>query len=111
MQDAHTAYLHLRWQRNAEIRVVLYALVQQLPPVLIARKHARVANDDQQRLSACDGDVEALWIGQETEAVLGVEADELIRGAHRRDDDHAPLLRSKHVWLGSCACVFTCMCE
>ena len=51
-----------------------------------------VADDDEERLGPGDGHVEPLRVPEESELVTEVVGEELGLRAHRRHDDHLPLL-------------------
>ena len=52
-----------------------------------------VSDDDEKRLGARDGHVEALGIGKESDVVALVVVQERLLGTDRRDDDHGTFLK------------------
>ena len=52
----------------------------------------RIPDNDEQSLSSSDGDVEALWVGEEAQVVAFVVMHQrLLRAIHGDDDDGALL--------------------
>ena len=74
---------------DAPVTPPVYALTQELAPVLVLGHEKGVADDDQQRLGSGDGDVEALRIRHEPEVIPSFFSRVLGTASREADDDDA----------------------